>query len=176
LEASGAQRYKSASICARIVSKDPRCAGAYPTREWRVPGSHTFDQLRRDQLAGQWIQRSPVLHRALQFLTASVRADGSWPIDTNLATWVTTLRSTRLEIACPRTARLNPRVVLRQAPRPALACVLLCRFLQQVPQQRRNLNAGTSNKALRLRLGAGPLALRLPRNRGHQKGELECIP
>ncbi|MEZ6132985.1 MAG: prenyltransferase/squalene oxidase repeat-containing protein [Planctomycetaceae bacterium] len=33
----------------------------------------------------------PVTKRCLQFITASVRSDGSWPIDTNLATWVTTL-------------------------------------------------------------------------------------
>lgn len=33
----------------------------------------------------------PVVRRAVKFLRASVRADGSWPIDTNLATWVTTL-------------------------------------------------------------------------------------
>lgn len=33
----------------------------------------------------------PVVGRALEFLVRSVRRDGSWPIDTNLATWVTTL-------------------------------------------------------------------------------------
>jgi squalene-hopene/tetraprenyl-beta-curcumene cyclase len=33
----------------------------------------------------------PVTKRCLQFIKASVREDGSWPIDTNLATWVTTL-------------------------------------------------------------------------------------
>lgn len=33
----------------------------------------------------------PVVGRALEFLVRSVRGDGSWPIDTNLATWVTTL-------------------------------------------------------------------------------------
>jgi squalene-hopene/tetraprenyl-beta-curcumene cyclase len=33
----------------------------------------------------------PVVVRALEFLRRSVRDDGSWPIDTNLATWVTTL-------------------------------------------------------------------------------------
>ena len=33
----------------------------------------------------------PVVRLALDFLRASVREDGSWPIDTNLATWVTTL-------------------------------------------------------------------------------------
>ena len=32
-----------------------------------------------------------VVTRALKFLQASVREDGSWPIDTNLATWGTTL-------------------------------------------------------------------------------------
>ena len=34
---------------------------------------------------------SPVLESGLQFLLDSKRDDGSWPIDTNLATWVTTL-------------------------------------------------------------------------------------
>ena len=33
----------------------------------------------------------PIVNDGLRFLVASVRADGSWPIDTNLATWVTTL-------------------------------------------------------------------------------------
>jgi squalene-hopene/tetraprenyl-beta-curcumene cyclase len=33
----------------------------------------------------------PVVRRAKSFLVASMREDGSWPIDTNLATWVTTL-------------------------------------------------------------------------------------
>jgi squalene-hopene/tetraprenyl-beta-curcumene cyclase len=33
----------------------------------------------------------PVVTHGVRFLRASVRADGSWPIDTNLATWVTTL-------------------------------------------------------------------------------------
>ncbi|MEM1453079.1 MAG: prenyltransferase/squalene oxidase repeat-containing protein [Planctomycetota bacterium] len=33
----------------------------------------------------------PVVRRGLSFLRASVRTDGSWPIDTDLATWGTTL-------------------------------------------------------------------------------------
>src|SRR3954471_7867933 len=33
----------------------------------------------------------PVVRRGVEFLARSVRPDGSWPIDTNLATWVTTL-------------------------------------------------------------------------------------
>jgi squalene-hopene/tetraprenyl-beta-curcumene cyclase len=32
----------------------------------------------------------PIVNRGVGFLAASARADGSWPIDTNLATWVTT--------------------------------------------------------------------------------------
>ena len=33
----------------------------------------------------------PVVSKGVEFLVRSVREDGSWPIDTNLATWVTTL-------------------------------------------------------------------------------------
>jgi squalene-hopene/tetraprenyl-beta-curcumene cyclase len=32
-----------------------------------------------------------VIHHGVKFLAASIRPDGSWPIDTNLATWNTTL-------------------------------------------------------------------------------------
>jgi len=42
-------------------------------------------------LAGIGQSRHPVARRGVDFLVGSVRADGSWPIDTNLATWVTTL-------------------------------------------------------------------------------------
>ena len=42
-------------------------------------------------LAGMgWIE-SPVVEHGVRFLVDSMRADGSWPIDTNLSTWVTTL-------------------------------------------------------------------------------------
>jgi squalene-hopene/tetraprenyl-beta-curcumene cyclase len=34
---------------------------------------------------------SPVVEHGVRFLEASIRSDGSWPIDTHLATWVTTL-------------------------------------------------------------------------------------
>ncbi|MEQ1903212.1 MAG: prenyltransferase/squalene oxidase repeat-containing protein [Pirellulaceae bacterium] len=34
---------------------------------------------------------SPVIERGVDFLLASMRDDGTWPIDTNLATWNTTL-------------------------------------------------------------------------------------
>jgi squalene-hopene/tetraprenyl-beta-curcumene cyclase len=42
-------------------------------------------------LIGAGCADHPVVHRSLDFLRASARADGSWPIDTNLATWLTTL-------------------------------------------------------------------------------------
>ena len=42
-------------------------------------------------LAGSGQVNHPVAKRGLAFLLGSAREDGSWPIDTNLATWVTTL-------------------------------------------------------------------------------------
>jgi squalene-hopene/tetraprenyl-beta-curcumene cyclase len=42
-------------------------------------------------LAGTGRADHPVARRGVQFLLDTVRTDGSWPIDTNLATWVTTL-------------------------------------------------------------------------------------
>ena len=42
-------------------------------------------------LAGSGLANHVVTQRAIDFLQSSVRADGSWPIDTDLGTWVTTL-------------------------------------------------------------------------------------
>ena len=42
-------------------------------------------------LAGAGEKAHPCVPLAVQFLQRSMRADGSWPIDTNLATWGTTL-------------------------------------------------------------------------------------
>ncbi len=42
-------------------------------------------------LASSRLQKHPVTRHGLEFIFDSVRPDGSWPIDTNLATWVTTL-------------------------------------------------------------------------------------
>jgi len=50
-------------------------------------------------LAGSGRKDSLVVARAARFLVDSVRADGSWPIDTNLATWVTTLSINALAAA-----------------------------------------------------------------------------
>jgi squalene-hopene/tetraprenyl-beta-curcumene cyclase len=62
--------------------------------------------------------RHPVVPRALDFLVGSVRADGSWPIDTNLATWGTTLSINALGQLPPRggshsDAAQNPRLRIR---------------------------------------------------------------
>lgn len=48
-------------------------------------------------LAGMGLTEHPVARNGLQFIVDSVREDGSWPIDTNLATWVTTLAVNALQ-------------------------------------------------------------------------------
>jgi squalene-hopene/tetraprenyl-beta-curcumene cyclase len=52
-------------------------------------------------LASAGLQEHPVTEAAAGFLKATVRPDGSWPIDTNLSTWVTTLSVNALSIAAP---------------------------------------------------------------------------
>jgi squalene-hopene/tetraprenyl-beta-curcumene cyclase len=42
-------------------------------------------------LAASGHRNHAVVAKGVEFLAASIREDGSWPIDTNLATWVTTL-------------------------------------------------------------------------------------
>ena len=46
-----------------------------------------------------------VLQRGVEFLVNSVRPDGSWPIDTNLATWLTTLAINALGEDVPAVSR-----------------------------------------------------------------------
>ncbi|MBN1417923.1 MAG: squalene--hopene cyclase [Planctomycetes bacterium] len=50
-------------------------------------------------LAAAGLRAHPIVDRAVAFLRVSVRPDGSWPIDTNLATWVTTLSVNALHAA-----------------------------------------------------------------------------
>lgn len=42
-------------------------------------------------MAGAGLTHHPVVQKAVEFLQAAVQPDGSWPIDTNLSTWVSTL-------------------------------------------------------------------------------------
>lgn len=79
--------------------------------------SRTLQVLRRIQPAGGgFLEASPltsfvsmsligagrgnhaVIRRGVEFLVRSMRTDGSWPIDTNLATWVTTLSVNALAV------------------------------------------------------------------------------
>lgn len=61
-------------------------------------------------LAAIGLAEHPVTVRGVEFLAKSARRDGSWPIDTNLATWVTTLSVNALlpgaDLADPERARL----------------------------------------------------------------------
>jgi squalene-hopene/tetraprenyl-beta-curcumene cyclase len=50
-------------------------------------------------LAGMGDATGPVVEAGAGFLIESMRTDGSWPIDTNLATWVTTLSINALSTA-----------------------------------------------------------------------------
>lgn len=52
-------------------------------------------------LAGSGLAGHPVARKGAQFLIDSARPDGSWAIDTNLATWVTTLSVNGLGRALP---------------------------------------------------------------------------
>ncbi|MCY4661304.1 MAG: squalene--hopene cyclase [Acidobacteria bacterium] len=51
----------------------------------------------------------PVVDRGVEFLERSVRGDGSWPIDTNLATWATTLSVNALARRRDWRERIGPR-------------------------------------------------------------------
>lgn len=55
----------------------------------------------------------PVCRKGMTFLVSSVRPDGSWPIDSNLATWVTTLAINALA-AAGELAQLEKQEQLRQ--------------------------------------------------------------
>ncbi len=50
-------------------------------------------------LAGSGLGNHPVAQKGVAFILQSVRPDGSWPIDTNLSTWVTTLSVNALATA-----------------------------------------------------------------------------
>jgi squalene-hopene/tetraprenyl-beta-curcumene cyclase len=56
-------------------------------------------------LAGSGLANHPVVKKGVGFLTDSARTDGSWAIDTNLATWVTTLSVSALGNALPKAER-----------------------------------------------------------------------
>ncbi|MEZ6056776.1 MAG: prenyltransferase/squalene oxidase repeat-containing protein [Planctomycetaceae bacterium] len=56
-------------------------------------------------LAAKGLAAHPVVRKGVAFLVDSVRPDGSWPIDTNLSTWVTTLSINALGVDLPEESR-----------------------------------------------------------------------
>ena len=60
-------------------------------------------------LAGMGLATHTVARRGVAFLTQSQRPDGSWPIDTNLATWVTTQSVAALAAGGRLAEHLGPR-------------------------------------------------------------------
>lgn len=73
-------RRKSIRVLASIQPSNGGFLEAAPLTSFVVMSLAAFG-LRRDRIA----------LRSARFLVGSIRDDGSWPIDTNLATWVTTL-------------------------------------------------------------------------------------
>ena len=60
-------------------------------------------------LAGMGLHDHAVTRKGIAFLTQSQRPDGSWPIDTNLATWVTTQSVAALAAGGRLAEHLGPR-------------------------------------------------------------------
>jgi squalene-hopene/tetraprenyl-beta-curcumene cyclase len=87
-------------------------------------------------LAGSGQVNHPVTQRGVEFLIASVRADGSWPIDTNLATWVTTLSVNALDAgsgaASTADFRGAPETVLSDGDRARIRDWLLAQQYREV--------------------------------------------
>lgn len=50
-------------------------------------------------LAAMGLKTHPVVVKGVDFITRSMRSDGSWPIDTNLSTWMTSLSVAALHCA-----------------------------------------------------------------------------
>lgn len=59
-------------------------------------------------LASMGLAEHPVVAGGVRFLAASAREDGSWPIDTNLCTWVTSLAAEALTGAAADEVSLAP--------------------------------------------------------------------
>jgi squalene-hopene/tetraprenyl-beta-curcumene cyclase len=57
-------------------------------------------------LCGMGQHQHPVVARSVSFIYDLLREDGGWPIDTNLATWITTLSVQTLAIGCDDRRRL----------------------------------------------------------------------
>ena len=65
-------------------------------------------------MAEAGLKEHPVTHRCAQFLRSSLRQDGAWPIDTNLAGWVTSLSSRAIGDMLSDTERKSLSDTIRQ--------------------------------------------------------------
>ena len=122
------------------ITPQPESPPPDAARQRRLSRSHAADELCRDEFgessrpvsqvrASRKSSRSrdvadEVIREGVKFLVNSVRPDGSWPIDTNLATWNTTLAINALagagedvaELLGPQVPRLAPLLPAHQAP------------------------------------------------------------
>ncbi|MEQ9407012.1 MAG: prenyltransferase/squalene oxidase repeat-containing protein [Fuerstiella sp.] len=73
----------------------------------------------------------PVTRKCLQFIEDSVRSDGSWPIDTNLTTWVTTLSVNALS-GDPSGPENSVGRLLNDSEREQIRCWLLGQQYQDI--------------------------------------------
>lgn len=86
-------------------------------------------------LAGAGRPDHPVVRRGVEFLLASVRADGSWPIDTNLATWNTTLAVNALNKGGSRNAERGDHAEFDgvSTPQATIDWLLACQHTERHP-------------------------------------------
>ena len=68
-------------------------------------------------LANQNLSEHPVVLAAVEFLKKSSRADGSWPIDSDLATWGTTLTVKALQAETPQPEQVLTWLLAQQTKR-----------------------------------------------------------
>lgn len=73
----------------------------------------------------------PVAQYGVQFILDSLRPDGSWPIDTNLATWNTTLAINALAAGGEDVAGLAP--ASAESPHELINWVLSCQYRERHP-------------------------------------------
>ncbi len=81
-------------------------------------------------LIGAGLSDHPVVRQSIDFLLREIRADGSWPIDTNLATWVTTLAVNALSNR-PSASATQCAPALSEQDRTSIASWLLAQHYRQ---------------------------------------------
>jgi squalene-hopene/tetraprenyl-beta-curcumene cyclase len=98
------QHRKPRNPIARLVRRLARCRSLRVLERIQPPNGGFLEATPLTSfvtlsLASIGLAEHPVARKGAQFLAQSVRPDGSWPIDTNLSTWVTTLAINALAAA-----------------------------------------------------------------------------